>query len=77
VCFLAQNGRKVTGKNPKNFRPEYCFHVPSISEVFLPNPVTRDVSRCFNRRRRLENFKFFCLSAAAAATKLSGFGGGG
>jgi hypothetical protein len=27
---------KVTGKVPKIFLTEYCFHVPAISEVFLP-----------------------------------------
>jgi hypothetical protein len=28
------------GKNPNNFRSEYCFHVPAISGVFLQDPVT-------------------------------------
>jgi hypothetical protein len=28
------------GKNPDNVRPEYCFHVPAISGVFLQDPVT-------------------------------------
>jgi hypothetical protein len=40
LCFTAGNGRKATGKNQKNSRPEYCFHVPSISGVFLQDPVT-------------------------------------
>jgi len=26
-------------KNPKNFRWEYCFHVPVISDAFLPEPA--------------------------------------
>jgi hypothetical protein len=31
---------EIIGKNPGNFRPEYCFHVPGISRVFLQDPVT-------------------------------------
>ncbi|CAF4869907.1 unnamed protein product, partial [Rotaria sp. Silwood1] len=31
-----RNWLESTGKNPKNFRPEYCFHVPLISGVFRP-----------------------------------------
>jgi len=27
--------RNPPEKNPENFRPEYCFHVPAISGVFL------------------------------------------
>jgi hypothetical protein len=30
----------IIGKNPENSRPEYCFHVPGISCVFLRDPVT-------------------------------------
>ncbi len=35
--------KKLAGihrKNPHHFRPEYCFHVPAISGVFLPDTVT-------------------------------------
>jgi hypothetical protein len=32
--------QESTGKNPKNFQPEYCFYVPAISGVFLQDPVT-------------------------------------
>jgi hypothetical protein len=32
--------QESTGKNPKIFRPEYCFHVPVISGAFLQNMVT-------------------------------------
>jgi hypothetical protein len=28
------------GENPDNFRPDYCFHFPGISDVFLPDTVT-------------------------------------
>ncbi len=31
---------EIIGKNPGNSRPEYCFHVPGISRVFLQDPVT-------------------------------------
>jgi hypothetical protein len=31
--------QESTGKNPDNFRPEYCFHVSAISGAFLQNPV--------------------------------------
>jgi hypothetical protein len=34
-----RNWTEMIGKSPKNFRPEYCFHVPAISGVFLPEPV--------------------------------------
>jgi hypothetical protein len=27
--------QESSGKNPDNFQPEYCFHVPAISGVFL------------------------------------------
>jgi hypothetical protein len=30
---------KIIGKNPENFRPVYCFHVPEISGVFLQDKV--------------------------------------
>jgi hypothetical protein len=33
-----RNRPEIIGKNPKNFWPEYCFHVPAISGVFLPEP---------------------------------------
>jgi hypothetical protein len=26
LCIPAGTGRKIIGKNPKIFRPEYCFH---------------------------------------------------
>ena len=29
---------ECTGKNPEIFRPEYCFHVPVTSGLFLPEP---------------------------------------
>jgi hypothetical protein len=32
--------QEYTGKNPDDFRSEYCFHVPAISGVFLQDPVT-------------------------------------
>ena len=32
LFFLTGTGRKSTGKWSKNFRPEYCFHVPLISD---------------------------------------------
>jgi hypothetical protein len=31
ICFFYRT---------KNFRPEYCFHVPAISGVSLQDPVT-------------------------------------
>jgi hypothetical protein len=31
---------EIIGKNPENYRPEYCFHVPGISRVSLKDPVT-------------------------------------
>ncbi len=31
-----RNRSEIIGKNPKNFRWEYCFHVPAISGAFLP-----------------------------------------
>jgi hypothetical protein len=41
--FLTESTRswqEFTGKNPDNFRPEYCFHVLAISGVFLHDTVT-------------------------------------
>jgi hypothetical protein len=35
-CFPAGSVRKSS----ENSRPEYCFHVPGISRVFLQDPVT-------------------------------------
>jgi hypothetical protein len=32
--------QESAGKNPNNFRPEYCFHIPAISGVFLRDTVT-------------------------------------
>jgi hypothetical protein len=32
--------QESTGKNLDNFRPEYCFHVPPISGVFLQETMT-------------------------------------
>jgi hypothetical protein len=32
--FPTENIRKSPKKNPKNFWPKYCFHVPSIFKVF-------------------------------------------
>jgi hypothetical protein len=29
--------QESTGKNPDNFGPEYCFHVPSISSELTEN----------------------------------------
>ena len=34
------NWSEFIGKNPRNFRWEYCFHVPAISGAFLQDPVT-------------------------------------
>jgi hypothetical protein len=34
------NWQESTGKNPDNFWPEYCFHVPALSGVFVHDPVT-------------------------------------
>jgi hypothetical protein len=34
-----RNWSEIIGKNPKNFRWEYCFHVPVISDAFLPEPA--------------------------------------
>jgi hypothetical protein len=34
-----RNRSEIIGKNPKNFRWEYCFHVPAISDAFLPEPA--------------------------------------
>jgi len=31
---------EIIGKNPGNSQPEYCFHVPGISRVFLQDTVT-------------------------------------
>jgi hypothetical protein len=32
--------QEFTGKNPKNFRSEYCFHFRRISGAFLRDTVT-------------------------------------
>jgi hypothetical protein len=32
--------QESTGKIPKNFWPEYCFHVPAISGAFLRDTVS-------------------------------------
>jgi hypothetical protein len=32
------NQSEINGKNPKIFLPEYCFHFPVISGVFLQDP---------------------------------------
>jgi hypothetical protein len=34
-----RNRLKIITKNPENFRQEYCFHVPTISGVFLQDKV--------------------------------------
>jgi hypothetical protein len=34
-----RNRSEIIGKNPKFFRWEYCFHVPTISGAFLPEPA--------------------------------------
>jgi hypothetical protein len=34
-----RNRPKIIGKNQENFLPEYCFHIPAISGVFLPELV--------------------------------------
>jgi hypothetical protein len=34
------NWQEFTGKNPKNFRPEYCFHFRGISGAFPRDTVT-------------------------------------
>ena len=39
--------RKLPGICPKNVRPEYCFHVPLISGVFLLEP---DIFPALSRR---------------------------
>ena len=39
LCFPARNWSETTGKNPEIFRPEYCFHVPMTSGVFLQDPA--------------------------------------
>jgi hypothetical protein len=38
VCF-DRNRLKIIEKSPKNFRPEYCFHVLGNSSVFRPEPT--------------------------------------
>ncbi len=30
---------EIIGKNPGNSRPEYCFHVPGFSRLFLQDTV--------------------------------------
>ena len=57
LCFPATNWSEITGKNPEIFRPEYCFHVPVTSGVFLPEP-----SRIFWPRFE-SNFEKFLVSA--------------
>ncbi len=37
--FPTGSRSEIIGKNPKIFRWEYCFHVPAISSVFLPEPA--------------------------------------
>jgi hypothetical protein len=34
-----RNRSEIIGKISKNFRPEYCFHIPAISGVFQPKPT--------------------------------------
>ncbi len=34
-----RNRQEIIGKNPKNFRWKYCFHISAISGAFLPEPV--------------------------------------
>ena len=38
-CFPEGDGHKSPKKNPKIFRLEYCFHLPMVSGVFLPNTI--------------------------------------
>jgi hypothetical protein len=38
--------QESTRKNPKNFRSEYCFHVPAISGAFLQDTVTFPYLSC-------------------------------
>ncbi len=37
--LLGRNLSKIIGKNPTNFRWEYCSHVPAISDDFLSEPA--------------------------------------
>jgi len=39
LCFPSEIVWKSSKKNLENFQPEYCFHVPAISGVVLPEPV--------------------------------------
>jgi hypothetical protein len=44
--------QESTGKNLDNFWPEYCFHVPAISGVFLQETMTflqDPVAKIFDR----------------------------
>ena len=42
--------QKLVGSHPKNFRPEYCFHIPLISCVFLRKPAIFPAPSCRNMR---------------------------
>jgi hypothetical protein len=35
----AINPPEIIGRRLENFRLEYCYYVPAISGVFLPEPV--------------------------------------
>ena len=35
----SRNRPELSGKKSENFRSEYCFHVPAISGIFLPEPA--------------------------------------
>jgi hypothetical protein len=37
--LFGRNRSEIIGKNPEIFRWEYCFHVPVISDAFLPEPA--------------------------------------
>jgi hypothetical protein len=37
---------EIIGNSPHNARQEYCFHIPGISPVSLPDPVTLSHLSC-------------------------------
>jgi hypothetical protein len=51
------NWQESTGKNPKNFRPEYCFHVP-VSSGDFPASFLQDPGGSGGRNHRPGNTIF-------------------
>jgi hypothetical protein len=59
--LFGRNRPEIIGKNPKNFRWKYCFHVPAISGAFLPEPARNFRPGSIERSNFLRYHYFYFL----------------